>query len=232
MPDLTDEELGTLLRETFADREARVGQALPHENHVPSAHMRRRAIPVLLAAATVLVVLTGTLYGVQRIPRTTTTQPAAAVSRTSTTYTTRDADIWGLAVGVMLRSFKNPQPKPAGFSRFTKAVVVDSSSAAPGRVRPGPQFSPNQRVMIVAHTIRLMPVRVLDRSLPDDVSCADYPETAIIQLSDVLDKGNYLEVDVALSMPTGCQGTTSARYRVEPRGAHWVITQNLGPWNR
>ena len=235
MPDPTDEELGTLLRETFAAREALIGRA---EHHVPTATKHGRAMPVLLAAAMVLVVLGGVLYGVQRLRPADTVQPAATVTGTATptaspaTYTTRDADIWGLAIGEMLRSFQIPGKKPTGFSQFTRAIVVDSPSTAPGRARPGPQFSSNQRVVMFSHTLRIMPVTILSRSLPENASCTTYPKTAIIRLSDVLDKGDHLEVDVALSMPVGCSGATSARYRVEPRGAHWVITQNLGPWNR
>jgi hypothetical protein len=238
MPDPTDEELGTLLRETFADREALVGRAVIDEHHVPTATKHRRAMPVLLAAAMVVVVLGGVLYGVQRIRPADTVQPAATVTAAATpttspaVYSTRDGEVWGLAVQVMLQSLRMPHSPSSGFTAFTKAVVVDSPSTAPGRVRAGAQFSPNQRAQIFAHTIRLMPVTVLDHSLPDTVSCTDYPKTAIIRLSDVLDKGAYLEVDVALSMPTGCGGSTSARYRVEPRDAHWVITQNLGPWKR
>ncbi|MFD7153797.1 hypothetical protein ACFV9C_04335 [Kribbella sp. NPDC059898] len=234
MPKLTDEELGTLLRETFADRDARVGGAVLDDHHMPTATKRRGATPVLLAAATVLVVLAGVLYGVQRLRPVDDTDPAAAVTPTasSANYTSRDADVWGLAIQVTLQSLRLPHSKPAGFAAATKAVVVDSPSNAPGRVRPGPQFSPNQRVIMFSHTIRIMPVTILDRSLPDDVSCTEYPKTAIVRLSDVLDKGDYLEVDVAMAMPAGCGGATSARYRVEPRGAHWVITQNLGPWNR
>jgi hypothetical protein len=182
-------------------------------------------------------VLAGVLYGVQRLHPTATHEPAATVTAATPTaspaaYTTRDADVWGLAIGVMLRSFRTPGKAPAGFSPFTRAIVVDSASAVSGRTHGGPQFSPDQRVIMFSHTIRIMPVTILGRSLPDDVSCSAYPKTAIIRLSDVLDKGDHLEVGVALSMPAGCSGTTSARYRVEPRGAHWVITQNLGPWNR
>src|SRR5690242_6396714 len=137
MPDLTDEELGTLLRETFADREALVGRA---EHHVPTATKPRRVMPVLLAAATVLVVLGGVLYGVQRLQpgttqsTTTTTAPApvagpalATVQAAGADHSTRDADVWGLAIGVMLRSFQLPG-KPTGFSPFTRAIVVDSPS--------------------------------------------------------------------------------------------------------
>ncbi|TCC19590.1 hypothetical protein [Kribbella speibonae] len=237
MPDPTDEELGTLLRETFAAREALIPRAVLDDRSVQAATKPGRAMPALLAAAVVLVVLTGALYGVQRLRPADAGEPAAGVSAAvtptaSSAYTTRDADVWGLAIGTMLRSFQLPGKKPRGFSPFTKAMVVDSPSTAPGRVRPGPQFSPNQRVVMFSHTLRIMPVTILSRSLPENASCTTYPKTAIIRLSDVLDKGDHLEVDVALSMPAGCSGATSARYRVEPRDAHWVITQNLGPWNR
>ncbi|GAA1576706.1 MULTISPECIES: hypothetical protein [Kribbella] len=233
MPDPTDEELGALLRETFADREALVGRAVQDDHYVPTATKRRSALPVLLAAAMILVVLAGVLYGVQRVRPADTAEPAAAVTATTSpaTYSTRDADVWGLAIGVMLRSFQLPG-KPTGFSPFTRAVVVDGPTTAAGQVRSGPQFSSAQRVRMFSHTLRIMPVTILDRPLPAGASCTAYPKTAILRVGEVLDKGDHLEVGVALSMPVGCHGATSARYRVEPRGAHWVITQNLGAWNR
>ncbi|GAA3104833.1 hypothetical protein JOF29_005437 [Kribbella aluminosa] len=231
MPKLTDEELGTLLRETFADREARIGRGVLDDHHAPTATKHRTAMPVMLAAAMVLVVLAGVLYGVQRLQQTGTTAPAAAVTATASpaVYSTRDADIWGLAVGQLIRTSGNPRPTP---SAPETAVLVDSPSTAPGRVRPGAQFSSNQRVIIKSHLIRIAQLTVLDRTLPQSTACTTYPKAAVLQVSDVLDKGDHLEVDVAMTRPGRCTEGVSARYRVEPRDAHWVITRNLGPWNR
>ena len=233
MPDPTDEELGTLLRETFADREALVGRA---EHHVPTATKHRRVMPVLLAAATVLVVLGGVLYGVQRLHPAGTVRPAATVtgSATPTTspavYNTRDADIWGLALGLTIRTYKNSRPGPKAIKPIVKAVLVDSPSTALGRVRPGQQFSQTQRAIIESHLIRITPLTILSGS--PNVGCWTDPQAALLRVSDVLDRGDHLEVDVAMTLPNSCADIVSARYRVEPRGAHWVITRNLGPWKR
>lgn len=233
MPDPTDEELGTLLRETFADREALVGRA---EHHVPTATKHRRAMPVLLAAAMVLVVLGGVLYGVQRLHPADTIQPAATVSASATpttspaVYNTRDADIWGLAIGLTIRTYENTRPGPKAIKPIVKAVLVDSPSTAPGRVRPGNQFSSDQGVIIESHLIRIAPLSIL--SGKPNIGCWTYPNAALLSVSDVLDQGDHLEVDVSMTLPNECAETVSARYRVEPRGAHWVITRNLGPWKR
>jgi hypothetical protein len=236
MPDPTDEELGTLLRETFADREALVGRAVIDEHHVPTATKHRRVMPVLLAAAMVLVVLGGVLYGVQRLHSADTVQPAATATAAATpttspaVYTTRDADIWGLAIGLTIRTYENSRPGPKTIKPFVRAVLVDSPSTAPGRVRPGQQFSSNQRVIIQSHLIRITPLTIL-RGAPN-AGCWTYPKAALLHVSDVLDQGDHLEVDVAMTLPNACADSVSARYRVEARGAHWVITQNLGPWKR
>ena len=231
MPDPTDEELGTLLRETFADREALVGRVLPDDRYVPMATKRRRVVPALIAAAMVLVVLAGVLYGVQRVRPADTAEPAATPTASPADHTARDAEVWGLAIGVMLRRFQM-LGEPTGVGPFTQAVVVDGPTTAAGLRRPGPRFSSAQRVILVSKTLRIMPVKFFDQLQPAGANCKSYPKTAIVRVGDVLDKGDHLEVGVALSPPTGCRGaTTSARYRVEPRGAHWVITQNLGPWN-
>lgn len=228
MPDPTDDELGTLLRETFADREALVGRA---EHHVPTATKHRRVMPALLAAAMVVVVLGGVLYGVQRLHPTDTAQPAATVTTpTPAVYNTRDADIWGLAIGLTIRNYQNLRPGPNAIKPFVKAVLVDSPSTAPGRVRPGQQFSSNQRVIIESHLIRITRLAILSGSPTG--GCWTDPNAALLQVSDVLDQGDHLEVDVAMTLPDACAVSVSARYRVEPRGAHWVITQNLGPWKR
>ncbi|TKK81409.1 hypothetical protein [Kribbella jiaozuonensis] len=90
MTKLTDEELGDLLRETFADRETLVRQ-------LPEATKRRHPGPILLAAAAVLAVLAGVLYGVHRADRPDPAPPVAAA--------TEPGDIWGAAIVAIARQF-------------------------------------------------------------------------------------------------------------------------------
>ncbi|MFC9687454.1 hypothetical protein ACFTSF_02875 [Kribbella sp. NPDC056951] len=81
MPKLTDDQLGDLLRETFADHES---------DSLPAATKRRRVAPILIAAAAVLAVVLGSVvYGVQRPDPA----PPAATPTADT-----NADVWATAI--------------------------------------------------------------------------------------------------------------------------------------
>ncbi|MET7282053.1 hypothetical protein ABZS29_27740 [Kribbella sp. NPDC005582] len=86
MPKLTDDQLGDLLRETFADHESAT-------DSLPKATKRRPLVPVLIAAAAVLAVLAGTVYTVGKSDQT---PPVATTS--PTTAQLSDADVWAIAI--------------------------------------------------------------------------------------------------------------------------------------
>ncbi|MFB6719853.1 hypothetical protein ACFCV3_06830 [Kribbella sp. NPDC056345] len=89
MPKLTDDQLGDLLRETFADHEA-------DTNSLPKATKRRPLVPVLVAAAAVLAVVAGSVstirHSEQPPPVAASTPPGASVAHAS------DAALWAMAV--------------------------------------------------------------------------------------------------------------------------------------
>ncbi len=115
MPKLTDDELGDLLRETFADQENLV-------DHLPKATKRRPLVPVLLAAAAVLAVLgrhVQTVAAIRPASRRATATPADA------------ADVWATAMPRDRRShepaggWRKLQIGPAGRWQASKTTQAD-----------------------------------------------------------------------------------------------------------
>ncbi|MFF0338660.1 hypothetical protein [Kribbella sp. NPDC004875] len=214
MPKLTDDELGTLLRETFSAREQLTDQ-LP-ETTEPSR--RRSAVPILLAAAAVLAVLAGVLYGVSRVGAGPT-QPAAtptALARTATD----DARIWAVGLDSLLQSVK-----PDGGWR--SVIVMDLSDVGKDHLRKGPPIAPEQRTLISELVSRTAPITYHGEMSPAPATC-DNSGVGVAQLRDVIDKGDHAEVEVNLYHD--CTHWTTAKYRVERQGVDWVITQTF--WKR
>ena len=125
MSKLTDDDIEQLLRETFADKENLVDE-------LPLATKRRNPGPVLLAAAAVLVVLAGVLYGVNRAGDPGAVSPAGQVS-TTVRSEGDDAMIWAAAIESMLRQVTPGQG-------WKTVFVLDESKAG-----KGPAFSDPQR---------------------------------------------------------------------------------------
>jgi hypothetical protein len=96
MPKLTDDQLGDLLRETFADH-------VDDQASLPIATKRRPLAPVLIAAAAVLAVLAGTVSTVHR----TDSQPPTAPTATATPAT--NDEVWATAIRKIAK-----QHEPAG----------------------------------------------------------------------------------------------------------------------
>src|SRR5882757_510311 len=98
----TDEEIGTLLRETFADKENLVDQ-------LPEGTKHRR-MPVLLAAAAVLVILGGILYAAGS--GDPSPPPAAQATVTVPTAQTQAADslIWAAGIEGIVKRESGTKP--------------------------------------------------------------------------------------------------------------------------
>jgi hypothetical protein len=125
MGKLTDEDIEQLLRETFADKENLVDE-------LPLATKRRNPAPVLLAAAAVLVVLAGVVYGVSRAGDLGAVSPAGPVS-TTVRSESDDAMIWAAAIEAMLRQVTPGQG-------WKTVFVLDES-----KLGKGPTFSGGSR---------------------------------------------------------------------------------------
>ncbi|MGW7686456.1 hypothetical protein ACWGID_37290 [Kribbella sp. NPDC054772] len=212
MPNLTDDELGTLLRETFADRE-QLADKLP-ETTEPVR--RRTAVPILLAAAAVLAVLAGVLYGVSRVGAAAPPEPAASTPAPART-STDDARIWAAGLSTMLRTVRP-------IDGWRSVVVLDLSDVGKNHVRKGPPISPEQRALLRRLVRETAPIQYHAEMSPAPATCGDN-RIGVVQLSDVVDKGDHAEVDVSLFY--NCGRWMTAKYRVERRGAGWVVTATL-----
>jgi hypothetical protein len=204
MTKLTDDDLGDLLRETFTEKETLA-------DHLPAATRRRRTGPVLLAAAVVLAVVAGVLYGVNRVDRPRQTTPAATITASD------DADIWAAALTAMARRFE-----PS--SGWHGLVVLDLSDVGKDHVRKGPDFSTAQKERIAATVGDVAPVE-WDTDITS-ASCRNR-QTAQLQVGDIVNKGDHQEVLVSIS--SGCLYGYGQTYRVEKRDGVWVATGTVGP---
>jgi hypothetical protein len=208
MPRLTDEDLEQLLRETFADKEKLV-------DSLPQATKRRRPVgPVLLAAAAVLVLLGGILYGVSRGGEVEPTPPVASSSATD------DADIWAAAIVAITQRLD----QRAGLQSLLvrdRASSVDAVQEA-GNART---FSAAEKNRISDQVVKDAGVQV--EWLGTGAMTAQCVRTlARVSVGEVVDKGDHKEVRTSIANNCGFQYTVT--YRVEKRDDSWIVTGIVG----
>ncbi|MGW5193108.1 hypothetical protein ACWEOO_27940 [Kribbella sp. NPDC004138] len=206
MPKLTDDELGDLLRETFADHEHLA-------DHLPEATKRHRIAPVLFAAAAVLAVLAGALYGVSRVGAADPAPPAATPTPTRTA--SDDALIWTASIETLLRSVK------PGSGAWRSVIVLDQSDDGTNHPPKGPPISADQQEMMTYLVRRIAPLQFRGHLLPAPPTCQDN-RVGVVMISDVVDKGDHVEARASLFHD--CNHASNATYRVEHRGPSWVVT--------
>lgn len=210
MPELTDDELGELLREAFAAQETLV-------DHLPEATKRRSRLPVLLAAAAVLVVLAGVLYGVHRSTRPDPAQPAA------TTATSEDGMIWGVAVATVLHKFEPTGTQWSGVKVFGQFAEV-ATSDPPKTLRPGVTFSQLEQRQIALAVAGVAPV-VWNSSISPQ-TCAPSRVPTVV-LDPIVDKGDHREVRVLFML--GCGGNShSGVYTLRKVDNAWKVIAGTG----
>ncbi|MEU4608673.1 hypothetical protein AB0F43_37265 [Kribbella sp. NPDC023972] len=215
MGKLTDEELEQLLRETFADKEKLA-------DSLPEATTRQWSVaPVLLAAATVLAVLAGILYGVNR-GRDADPAPPVATSGVAgaSADATQNADIWAAAITAMARRFAPPE----GWSALE---VLDRPSGVGIQARQesrAAQFSPavKQRISQLAGTVA--PVRWPTQAVFTQ-SCTT-ARIAGIAVGEIVTQGDHKEVRVSISY--NCDYGYAQTYRVEKVRDAWTATGTVG----
>jgi hypothetical protein len=227
---LTDEELERLLRETFADKEKLV-------DTLPLATMRRRPlVPVLLAAAAVLVVLGGILYGVNRGRDV----DPVAVPPASAQPNDEDAQIWATAVTAITTQFQ---------SRYDVQLVVMHEQTSPpadleivptGESNSGPQggtgsatiaqpFSAMQMDEIADQvgTATRAQVRFLTPgSSAGTIQLMCDAKQATVLVGNVVDNGGHKEVRTRFSYSCGPDYVIT--YRVAKLADTWTATGLAG----
>jgi hypothetical protein len=210
MPKLTDDELGTLLRETFADKEALVDQ-------LPEATKRRSPVPALLAAAAVVVVLAGVLYGVQRVDRPDPAPPVA------TAATSEKGEIWGAAVATVVRKFQPAGERWTAVKVFGQVAAVTASDP-PKVLQPGVTFTTLDKREIERAVAPIAPV-VWNSSISPE-TCAPGTVPSVV-LDPIVGKGDRREVRVLFML--GCGGNShSGIYTLEKIDRAWKVTAGTG----
>lgn len=207
MTRLTDDELGELLSETFADKENLV-------DRLPEASKRHGRGPALLAAAAVIAVLAGVLYGADLLDNADPVAPPATSTATPTpTAFSRiagDGDIWGAVVVAMARQFK-----PAGVQ--WEAIQVNGShlGSRPATVT----FSLAARAKIERAVKPVAPVIWGGPESP--VSCTPGP-VPIITVYPIFIYPDHTEVRAVFAR--GCGNRHDVTYRLEKAGGVWKVT--------
>lgn len=214
MARLTDEELERLLRETFADKESLV-------DDLPKASKRRRPLaPILMAAAAVLVVLAGTVYGVTR---DRDADPVATTTTTGTVDTagaSENAQIWAAAILAGAEQSKPPQG-------WQSLVLLNETVIATQAKRDSavPTFTAADKDKIVELVGRMISV-AWNSSRTSAATCTGQA-LGEVMVGPVIDKGDHKEV--AVSIERECGYGYWVTYRLEKQGAAWVVTGTVGP---
>ncbi|RZT15292.1 hypothetical protein EV649_6081 [Kribbella sp. VKM Ac-2569] len=207
---LTDEELGDLLRETFAERETLT-------DHLPAATKRRSPVPVLLAAAAVLVVLVGVLYGVHRPDRSN--QPLAATPA-ATAADSEDGSIWAAATVSIVRL---AEPSDGWqfvqvFGQGQRAYTQMHKASPPP---PVVTFSAAAKTRIEAAVRPLAPVTWGGV----DEACTAR-RVATVTLGPVVSKAGHQEVHTSIFYD--CGRGSILTYRIEKVDGSWKVTGTVG----
>ena len=210
----TDDEIGTLLRETFADKENLV-------EHLPEATKHRRT-PVLLAAAAVLLILGGILYAAGR--GDPSPPPVAQATETVPTAQTQSADplIWATGIEGILE--REPGTKPIVLY-VLDAPHQGAGDPTGGRVR-GTPFTDAERVGIenaLAGVARIEWIRTAGNE-----NC-DVPKsrTPIITLAPIVHKDGHVELGI--SSWYDCLAAHWLTFRLDQKAGSWQITGTVGP---
>jgi hypothetical protein len=219
MTRLTDDELGELLRETFAGQEELIDK-------LPEATNRRNPLPAMLAAAAVLVVLAGVLYGIHRAGQPDQTPPVAATPATSTTTASSESgEILGAAIGTVLRGFEPAHAHWKGVQVIAGAVVVNAASRQPS-LSPLPVGTLSNVVKRqILLSIKPTVMGVWYQPLP--ASSCNAGLSPLVTVGPIVDKGDHKEVRI--SFMRGCFGAYNATYRIEKIGGVWKVTGAVGP---
>jgi hypothetical protein len=236
MTKLTDDELGELLRETFADKE-------PLVDNLPEATTpgRRRTMPILLAAASVLVVLGGILYAVRAevgpeqvaapgdattMPRATnapgsiaTIAPPPGSTGTEAPAASENALVWAAVIAEVLKI-----ERPAG--GWPGIQIVDTPNAGAGG---GSMTYELAKPFTIGKALPGVTVHWVRHRLPAGTKECEQPvaEQPYITVGPIVANQGHLEVGG--NIWRGCLDGHWATYRLDRSKGSWKVTGTVGP---
>lgn len=205
MPKLTDAELGELLRETFAERE-QLADHLPEATEPPR---RRNPAPILLAAAAVLAVLAGVLYGVNRDPAPQVATPAVS----------EEGAIWGAVIAAIAR-----RSEPAD---GWQVIQVFGEGNRPNTQHPKKTPSPVVTFSAAAKEQieqAVRPLAPVQWDAPDE-GCTPR-RVATVTVGPVVSKPDHKEVFANIFFDCGRGALLT--YRIEKVDSSWKVIGTVG----
>lgn len=229
----TDNELGELLRETFADKENLLDATADKPIKLPNA--TRRRVPIVLAAASVSAVLGGAFVVAQegrpeQVTRPRASGPAQAtpgvtvtVKITKTASPHGPPDAWA-AVILEMAEWERPAAGWPGLRVLDSPVEGAGSPTA--KTTRGLPFTPEQRQEIE----RLVGVPVeWVKSRPVGANVCDQPPAArpYVTVGSITEVGAQLEIGA--NIWRGCLDARWLNYRLDQRDGKWTVTGTTGP---
>jgi len=223
MTNRTDDELGRLLKETFADKEnlVLVGQLARDQ---PEATRARRA-PILLAAAAVLVILAGVLYVAN--PRGGAEPgPGPAGATASTTQTTQviptESLIWAATIKGILDREQNPTKDPI---LYLLDASHENAGDADKQVRNVP-FTEAQRIGIENALTGFAQIKWVRQRGDGTRECPTTPQGPFITVGPIVQRAGHVEVGV--NIWRGCLNAHWMTLIVAQQGSTWKVTGSTG----
>jgi hypothetical protein len=217
MNDLTDDELGTLLKETFTEKEELLDE-LP-----PATKRQRSRAPVLLAAAAVLAVLAGVLFTVGDPDPAPPTAHRGSVNVEE--QGSKDGAIWGTAIVTLASRFQPPGGWSAVEVISQDAWLQSGAAVAPPGSRYSEQtpvrFSAADRVAIESAVGAVAPVS-WSLAGAQTQSCPERRPAHVI-VGPVL-AGNQ----VHLRLEDGCGLARTATYGLRLINGSWTVVTGIG----
>jgi hypothetical protein len=231
MPKLTDEEVGQLLRETFADKEGLI-------DRLPEATIRpvRRKAPVLLAAAAVVVILAGiaAATGLQGGPDVQPAAQSPSPRQTSPVgqpqpknFLPQTGQLVGMAVAELTQ-----WERPAGGWPVVKVLDASYSQASSPTDTGGKGIPLSKEEQAVIARSAGVPIEwVASRPAGPDV-CDQANGTPYVTLGPVVFSKDRLSATIGMSMWRGCLDAKWLTYRLLPTitTASRVYSHSLGSW--
>jgi hypothetical protein len=236
MPNLTDEEVGQLLRETFVEKENLLDQ-LPEAN---TGRNRRWRAP-LLAAACVLAVLAGTMWSVGTnhrqeagAPRQKQEVSASQPVRTTQVGESTSMELWPLGPGLAIKEAVKWERPDAGWPivRIVEAPDVSVASPTPAMVVGG-VFSDSDRSEIEALAGESIEwVKGLPKGSPG--VCPQGDGSPYVTVSPLVLDQKDSSFTIAVSVWRSCTAGRWVTYRLAKvrnaqGGSDWKITGTVGP---
>jgi hypothetical protein len=228
MTNRTDDELGRLLKETFADKEnlvldsslARADTA----DQLPTATRPRRA-PILLAAAAVLVILAGVLYAAN--PRGGTEPgPGPAGGTESATRTTQviptESLIWAATIKGILDREQNPTKDPV---LYVLNAPYENAGDTTNQTR-GVPFTEAERIGIENALTGVAQIEWARQRDDGSGDCPASPRGPFIMVGPIVQRAGHVEVGV--NIWRDCLNARWITLTLAQQGSSWKVTGSTG----